>query len=286
MAPLLIATCILLTLATPLSNVLMCKGMLASRSTNGISVTAALLLALCAQAQLATMYYLWACPPFKRYGEAVPKPPRFMDYLNLAQLIVQWISSIFLLIVLLFVSTRAEIAETTSTKTSSGGSVSTKTAATLLTVHASLCIFWALVAGTPTKDWLDLTFVSIMSFNQWCINPIITITTILASILQAGTTKDVQGPSALNRTVVLLQATVFLALAVSWPFRFQVPLNLRTPYRDDWYLLAEWYPLVGWACVNNAVIAIGQGVVLYIASTKLDNGAASLGERQPLISTQ
>lgn len=164
--------------------------------------------------------------------------------------------------------------------------MSTKTAATVLTVHASLCVFWALLAGTPRDDWLDLPFVSIMGVNQYCINPIITVTTIFAFFLQAGTTKDAQGPSSSSRTVLLLQAIVFLALAMSWPLRFQVPLNRRTYYRGDWYFLEEWYPLVGWACVNNAVIAIGQGVVLYTASTRLDNGAASSGERQPLITTQ
>jgi hypothetical protein len=71
---------------------------------------AALLLALCAQAQLATIYYLWACPDFKRDGSVVPKPPLFVDYLNLVQLLVQWACS--LLLYVLFLSTRNNQAPT------------------------------------------------------------------------------------------------------------------------------------------------------------------------------
>ncbi|KAH9205250.1 hypothetical protein DL95DRAFT_492198, partial [Leptodontidium sp. 2 PMI_412] len=60
------------------------------------TVTTTLLLAPCAQAQLATMYHLWACPPFKRDGLVVPRPPLPVDYLNLVQLILQWVCSLLL----------------------------------------------------------------------------------------------------------------------------------------------------------------------------------------------
>jgi len=122
-----------------------------------------------------------------------------------------------------------------------------------------------------------------MGINQYCINPVITIATVVAFALQAGTARETQGPSALNRTTLLLQAVVFLALAVSWPFRFKVPQNLRSG--GNLWLLEEWYPLVGWTCINSAVIAIGQDIVLYAASTTADNGVEPDGERQALLTT-
>ena len=86
----------LLILFTPLSYLPLYRELFILRSANGISVTAALLLALCAQSQIATIYYLWACPPFKRHGHVVPKPPLSVDYLNLVQLLLQWICSLLL----------------------------------------------------------------------------------------------------------------------------------------------------------------------------------------------
>lgn len=160
-------------------------------------------------------------------------------------------------------------------------SPSNKTAITLLTLHASLCIFWALLAGTPRDDWLDLPFVTIMGVNQYVINPIISIATAMAFVVQHGTTRDVEGQSALTRTTLLPHLLVFLALAVSWPFRFQVPQNLLV--QDNWWILTEWYPLVGWTCVNNAVIAFGQGILLYAMAGRSDGGVQSNREREALL---
>lgn len=54
------------------------------------------------------------------------------------------------------------------------------TAVTLLSGHAALCMFWAIVAGTPRDDCLDLPFVVIMGINHACIKPLITVTTGVA----------------------------------------------------------------------------------------------------------
>ncbi|KAJ4375997.1 hypothetical protein N0V83_001277 [Neocucurbitaria cava] len=172
---------------------------------------------------------------------------------------------------------------TTTTTTNVRTFPSNKTVVTLLTLHASLCVFWAILAGQPRDDWADLPFVTIMGINEYCINPVITIATGVAFALQAGTARETQGPSALNQTTLLLQAVVFLALAVSWPFRIKVPQNLRS--QGNLWLLQDWYPLVGWTCINNAVIAIGQGIVLYAASRRADSGVEPEGERQALLTT-
>lgn len=156
---------------------------------------------------------------------------------------------------------------------------SNKTAVTLLMLHASLCVLWAILAGKPRDDWLDLPFVTIMGINQYCINPLITVATAAAFVIQESVAGRSQSPSALNRTTLLPQAALFLVLAVSWPFRFKVPQNLRYP---GW-VLEEWYPLVGWVCVNNAIIAIGQGILLYADSGRGDREVEQNGERRLLL---
>jgi hypothetical protein len=122
-----------------------------------------------------------------------------------------------------------------------------------------------------------------MGVNQYGINPIITIATGVAFILQFNTTADTRGASAMNRMTLLLPTLIFLALAVSWPFRFKVPQIMRDLFRGDVWLLEEWYPLVGWTCVNNAIIAIGHAVMLYAASGRARGGVIPEGERQALL---
>jgi hypothetical protein len=152
----------------------------------------------------------------------------------------------------------------------------------LLTTHATLCIFWAVVAGAPSDDPFDLPFVVIMSVQQTVINAIITITTGVAFALQFHMVKATQGASALSRAALLLPTILFLALAVSWPFRFQVPLNLQRDRRGLW-ILAEWYPQVGWPCVNSAVIAIGHGALIYALSGRIGSGVETGTEREALL---
>lgn len=150
---------------------------------------------------------------------------------------------------------------------------STNKVVTLLTLHASFCIFWAVLACQPQDNWLNLQFTTIMSINEYCI--IITVTTVTAFALQARTTREAQDPSALSRATLLLQAVTFLALALPW-FRVQVPQTMREFFRGDYFVLEVWYPLVGWTCLNNTVIAIGQGVVLCFAFKKVGSGVEAM----------
>jgi hypothetical protein len=160
-----------------------------------------------------------------------------------------------------------------------------KTAVTLLTLHASLCVFLAILAGHLTHKWLDLPFVTIMSLNYYFINPIITVATIVAFEFQAGTARETRRRSALSRTTLMLQAFIFLALAVLWPFKFKVPHRMSHSYRGHLWLLEKWYPHVGGTCVNNAVIEIGQVIVLYVLSGRADSGLGPNGEKQALLTT-
>lgn len=154
---------------------------------------------------------------------------------------------------------------------------------TLLILHAALCVFWAFLAGKPRNDWIDIPFVVIMSINYAAINPLITLATGVASGFQATVTGDSQRPNALSRTSLVLQMIIFLALAVLWPIRFSVSLYTRDP---SMWLLSDWYPFVGWACVNNALIAVGSCFVLYVGTGRTTSGAQrTRGESEPLLAT-
>lgn len=159
-------------------------------------------------------------------------------------------------------------------------SPSAGTVITLLALHALLSVFWAVLAGKPSKDWLDLPFVVIMGINFAFINPLITIGTLAAYGLQAIETVATEKRTALSRSALVLQIIVFLALAVLWPFRFGLPQDLRESGS------VEWYPLVGWACVNNALVALGQCIVLYAVHGTTHEGEESMRrETQPLLAT-
>lgn len=156
------------------------------------------------------------------------------------------------------------------------------TAFVLVVVHASLCILWAILAGKPTRDWLDLPFVVIMGINLACINPLFTVATIVAYGLQAGATVAPQDRNALSRTTVVLQIIVFSALAVLWPLRLTLPQYLK----GNLWVVYDWYPLVGWPCVNNALIAVGQCIVLYnFDGTARSEAQLTSGETEPLLAT-
>lgn len=174
-------------------------------------------------------------------------------------------------------------ASTTDATTPGRTSPSAKTAIILLVVHAALCVFWAVLAGKPSRDWLDLPFVVIMSINYACINPLVTIATGVAYGLQASATESTQGRTALSRRTLVLQIVTFSALAVTWPIRFKMPQNLKS---SSLWLVFDWYPLVGWACVNNAIIAVGQCFVLHAAGSRASTGLGVTGqESEPLLAT-
>ncbi|KAL2276759.1 hypothetical protein FJTKL_00424 [Diaporthe vaccinii] len=247
------------------------------------------------------MYYLFACPEYKKYGSVIPEPPRLMDYLNLAQLLIQWLCSLLLLGFVLVVResahanvetdpTTAQTTEataeqtadpTTDPTTTDETSPSARVAVLLVVIHAALCVFWAILAGEPSRDWLDLPFVIIMGINYACINPLFTVTTGIAYGLQASAAGAAQDRTALSRTTLVLQIIVFLALAVLWPVRLRLPENLKD---SGLWLVYDWYPLVGWPCVNNALVAVGQCIVLHAVGGAARGGAQSMSrETQPLL---
>jgi hypothetical protein len=74
--------------------------LLTAGSSVGLSLPSVLMMTLVAQAQAATMYYLFKSAPLMRYGIPIMTPPSQRDWLNLAQILTQWICSLFLYVML------------------------------------------------------------------------------------------------------------------------------------------------------------------------------------------
>jgi hypothetical protein len=159
-------------------------------------------------------------------------------------------------------------------------------------LHAIFAVAFILIAGKPARYWDNIAFLFIMGFHTAIANPTATLLTVIACTLQAScsskfiaTSKSSGNTSttALSRKTAVLQMLTFLALAVLWPFRFRMPSKLVRPGLE--WLVYEWYPNVGWTCVNNAVVAVGQYVVLYVlAGGDARGGHNAVGERQVLLS--
>ena len=84
---------------------------------------------------------------------------------------------------------------------------------------------------------------------------------VVAFFFQARAMPPVGRPNVLSKWTLGLHFFTFLVLAISWPFRMKLPPNMWKLGSKPTVLL-EWYPWVGWACVNNAILAIGQGSLL------------------------
>lgn len=131
--------------------------------------------------------------------------------------------------------------------------MSNKTCLRVLASHAAMTILIIAITPAPREDWLDLPFVTLMSLNQYIVNPLVTILTVTAFYVQL--TSATTASPALNRKSIAYLAVIHVLLAISWFWRFKVPKN-RWQCRYSW-VLEEWYPLVGWAGVNCAVTALG-----------------------------
>lgn len=80
---------------------------------------------------------------------------------------------------------------------------------------------------------------------------------------------------------LLVQALVFGAVAVSWESRVQWPDH--PPPLGGALVWWGWYRMIGWAAIDNAVFAAGQGYLWLVIRRILTANAASSGETEPLL---
>lgn len=154
------------------------------------------------------------------------------------------------------------------------------TAVFLLVLHTGASIMFAAIVGESRRQLDNLAFLIIMSAQAYIANPFATGLLAVAFACQLRWTNvrrkagEVRA-SALSKYTLASQSAIFLALAILWPSRLMLPSKLRR--EEPWYLIDEWYPFVGWACVNSFVTAAGNYVVLYVVSatdTKSTTGLA------------
>lgn len=87
---------VLLIVVTIISYIPQYQRLLTVGSSAGLSIASILTMTLVAQVQVATMYYLFTSAPHMRYGVPISTPPSTRDWLNLSQILIQWICSLFL----------------------------------------------------------------------------------------------------------------------------------------------------------------------------------------------
>jgi hypothetical protein len=113
------------------------------------------------------------------------------------------------------------------------------------------------------------------------INPVVTVLCIAALFVQAKETKSRSDPGGLSVTGLAVQAVIFAVVALSWLFRLVFPWNEHLINLGG---LLMWYQYVGWVAVDNAIFAVAQAVLYWLA-TRSRRGIAGIGggETEPLL---
>jgi len=227
-------------------------------SSVGLSISSILMATLVAQAQTMTMYILLKAPPEKRSDTPIATPPSTRDWLNIAQILTQWICSLILFAMVIFLPS--------STTTPVPSVLSTKVLAVMLWIlHTLLFVFVIEMSGGQPNDPWNL-FNMMRGFNAQIINPFFTFIAVTAFFVQVRAMPVAGDPNVCSKLTLGLQCSTFFLLAISWPFR------LIPPYFERGYKVpakrGPWYRWVGWASVNNAIIAIGQGIMLLLLANR------------------
>lgn len=164
----------------------------------------------------------------------------------------------------------------------SGYASTSKKVAVSLWISYIPLFYLAIVAGGRPED---LVFNVIRNLNAKIVSPLFTLLAAAAFFFQLRVTWVGRNLGALSKWMLGLQCVIYLLLAVSWPLRLILPPNMwelgSTPA-----LLMEWYPWVGWPGINNAILAIGQGALLF-AINQMGDGKARVaaGEGRPLLTS-
>ncbi|KAF9880081.1 hypothetical protein CkaCkLH20_02035 [Colletotrichum karsti] len=199
----------------------------------------------------------------------VNNPATAGDWFNLAQLAIVWICSLVLLI-LCFRYSATDGRRLTRDITS----------ATYIFVLSISLVPVVFDAANPDprsepRRWAQEIF---LFAHYLFFLPLSSILILAAVIPQIRMTRKRGSPGALSLPGLAGQAVVFAILAISWMIRVKYP-----PYLPSW---DEWYRLTGWPVVNNGFFALGQLLLLWIATRGYGGDADSIAsaETQPLLS--
>ncbi|TDZ38819.1 hypothetical protein C8035_v006617 [Colletotrichum spinosum] len=200
-----------------------------------------------------------------RSGAFVETPATVGDWINLVQLGVVWLCALILFIL----SIRR------SSATFSYCTTVTAIFVAVFSVSVVPVIAFAVTPKTPVFDHQRILDV-FMYTHYLVFLPSTSILIPAAIIPQAREVLRRQYTQrALSLPCLASQAVVFAFLAISWMIRVNYP-----PYSPSW---EEWYRLVGWPVVNDALSSFSQGVLLLIAVRHTENVEFEHAERRPLL---
>lgn len=144
--------------------------------------------------------------------------------------------------------------------------------AAVLVCHMLALLAAALWLDSEHQGWQLLEFVL---FNFCVMKPVMLLLAIIAAAVQVTVAQRAPAVSALSTAAIKSQAVLYTLLAIAWLFRMPA---LDT--RDEWDAIL-WYPLQGWPCVNNALLAVQQVVILVVIEHKAPPDAAAEDEGRP-----
>ncbi|KAF5011005.1 hypothetical protein FDECE_2875 [Fusarium decemcellulare] len=178
----------------------------------------------------------------------VHSPPTLGDWLNLAQFTVVWVGHLVLFGAYLFFPPSRPGSKTTI--------LSIYIAFLLISVAP--VIFMAFLPPTGTDPNHDRRWISAIFANTsgLLINPIVTALAIAAYFPQARELRSRPDVGALSVLGLIVQASVFLIVAIIWPFRMELPPGVS---------FSVWYQFGGWATVDNLIFAFVQAVLWWIS---------------------
>ncbi|KAF7913459.1 uncharacterized protein EAE98_011484 [Botrytis deweyae] len=160
---------LLLVVATFISYIPQYQRMLTLSSSAGLSIASVLIITLMNQVQTVTTYYLFKTAPDMRYGIPIATPPSIHDWLNLSQILVQWICSLLLFALVIYLPSPT-ISPTAK-----------RVAVGLWIFHGLFSIFYVVVGGRPE----DIIFNINRNLHIGIINPLFTFLAVIAFCLQA-----------------------------------------------------------------------------------------------------
>lgn len=118
------------------------------------------------------------------------------------------------------------------------------------------------------------------------LNYIVTLLAIIAVYSQACELTAHPSSSvlqALSTVGLVIQAVVFVAVAVSWVFRVSFSNGEWQLDPRTLHFWNTWYQLVGWAAVDNVIFAIGQAVLLWLVTRHSGWKTGTYNETQLLL---
>ncbi|KAJ5657872.1 uncharacterized protein N7484_001521 [Penicillium longicatenatum] len=209
----------------------------------------------------------------------IQTPKTTGDWLNLAQLTVVWVLHLLLFILCLWFPSDHH----------------TWYKLGLLTIY----ILFAFISVIPLFiDAIDRDYFNDPAFPGWgqalfsgyhamFMNPIVTILALVALPCQARAIRalPIGDLKSLSLLGLLIQGVVFGVMAISWPLRVRfMDLSFREVIAHGFLTFVSWYQTAGWAAVDNAVFALVQSSLFYLAKNRGTVKMAAVDrEREPLL---